>query len=496
MLLSKEYREKVERLISNKHDSRRADCTATTVATYYKATYLDPSFQRKGGVYNGSGWTFEQSQGYLDNFFSNKVKNRIILAHVESCYNYAVKKGDKRSEEYFGDLKKKGYHYVSIDGNNTSSTIYAALYGEEVPKKYSKKEKKFVKERLVSKVLKEYFPASGGIFSKLPIDVREGIINHPDDGLRIGVEVLHEIGLDEMTEMFRALNTQTSLNNQENRQARVSPLAQFIRDTVVKYRDSLAYFTYANPEDFDKLRPDEVLATFACKVHNSYSGDVKHGDLDNFYEDVLGLNSEDEKKINQVFEGLESISNSNLVLKNNINKGALMSLMDLLLACDERGLKIKNHKELFLCFEKHRIKLHAESKEVPEEEAREKSYTWWNARLGSEQFYTKIRQTWENWIDSEEKNFIRNGVLSKPRTSSHSFTKKQKQEALVAQDFKDREGNDIFESYIEGELHADHVIPVSQGGETEVFNCEMMLARDNLKKGAKANEPYFPHQKQ
>ena len=492
MLLSEENRKKVEELVSNKHGSRKEPYTASQIASLYAKTYLDPSFQRKGGAFRGSGWTFEQCQDYLSSFFNNSAKNSIILANVKSCLRYAQECDDAASVEYFRNKKNQGYEYVSIDGNNTSSTLYAALYGIEVPNKFSKKEGKFTKEHLKCELLNEKFPSSDGIFSRLPIAVQNAIDTH---GAKLSVEVLHEIGTDEMTKMFRDVNTQTSLNRQENRQGRISPVAEFVRKLAEERRDSLRNLTYTNPKDFDKLKPDQVIATFACKVHNSYSGDVQHRDLDNFYENVWNLDLKDEKKVAEVFEDLDNISKSIPKLKKKINKGVLLSLMDLLLFCRESGLKIKKHKEFFLRFQEHRLRLEEESKKVLQEEAPEKSYTYWNARLQLDTYYNKVRQAWETWVVSEKEDLIGNGLLRESRTSSQSFTEKQKQEALVAQNFEDREGNSILESYLQGELHADHVLPVSQGGETEVHNCEMMFAHDNLKKGSNINQPYFPHQK-
>ena len=35
------------------------------------------------------------------------------------------------------------------------------------------------------------------------------------------------------------------------------------------------------------------------------------------------------------------------------------------------------------------------------------------------------------------------------------------------------------------DMHADHKIPWSKGGRTEISNCQMLCTTDNLKKGNK-----------
>ena len=47
---------------------------------------------------------------------------------------------------------------------------------------------------------------------------------------------------------------------------------------------------------------------------------------------------------------------------------------------------------------------------------------------------------------------------------------------------------------INGTLHADHVVPVKEGGTTTIANGELMFAADNLAKGAQSNEPHFAFQ--
>ena len=92
----------------------------------YDRTFLDPSFQRNGGVERGSGWTETQSVGYMSNLISHKTCNLVIRASVKHCLDFAREQNDEESITYFSEVSED-YDYISIDGNNSSSTIHHFL---------------------------------------------------------------------------------------------------------------------------------------------------------------------------------------------------------------------------------------------------------------------------------------------------------------------------------------------------------------------------------
>ncbi len=175
---------------------------------------LDGSFQRYGGVEHGSGWTKKQQRTYLDKFLKHDVENQVIMAHVDSCLEYAQRVGCHKSVSYFKECKELGYQYVSIDGFNTTSTLANWTLGRFGLHLYSQYLKK---KNGGSGLITDYIERSKyAIWSQY----------------KIKVVIYRRILIDEMTEKFRDLNTQTGLNKQENRQARITPFASFIRDVA------------------------------------------------------------------------------------------------------------------------------------------------------------------------------------------------------------------------------------------------------------------------
>lgn len=53
-----------------------------------------------------------------------------MTAEVEACHRFAIEVGDGESERYFKNLIDEGFKYVSIDGNNTSSTFNGYINNE------------------------------------------------------------------------------------------------------------------------------------------------------------------------------------------------------------------------------------------------------------------------------------------------------------------------------------------------------------------------------
>ena len=52
----------------------------------------------------------------------------------------------------------------------------------------------------------------------------------------------------------------------------------------------------------------------------------------------------------------------------------------------------------------------------------------------------------------------------------------------------------ILELYL-GKYEADHVVPVSEGGETNIKNGELMTVVQNRQKGTQTNQQHFPFQR-
>lgn len=480
----------MEDLGSEKFSPNRSRKNLYQIQEFYRVTRLDPSFQRLGGVFHGSGWSYAQACDYLNSILEGSVENKIILAHVKNCLRHAQDIGDQKSIDYFSQTLDLGYEYVSIDGNNTSSTIYAWLKGKPVGKK--KKGKKEVDLFLQCPNLKESIPESEGMYTKLDMEMQQKI----SASEKLDVTVYHTITIDEMCTKFRKTNTSTHLNAQEYRQARVSPLANSIRSWVEEHKDFFKSIVLSKSASLDKRTPDEMIAQLALFMGSKeHSSDLLKKNLDKFYEDTDVISPEANVEVKKILETSSRIAKSIGPLHKKIGKAECFALWYFLYVVQSSGLHITDEKAFFEWFCQLSLSLEVYAGELPSKESEDHSYKEWRIRHDQSTYFRKMLTLFEEIVAGEAQVKIEEGVLKRGRSSKDIFSESVKKILLVRQGFKDRFGKELTAiDYYMGKLHADHMVSVKDGGETVLENGEMMRAEDNLKKGPASYEPYFRHQ--
>ena len=459
----------------DKYDAREERKSLSMVQKNYKKTKLDGNFQRHGGVDNGSGWTIQNSKDYLSSLLDGTTFNTIIVAHAGDCLRFAEDEGDEDSIEYFKNILLEGYEYVSIDGNNTSSTVNAFLEGHE---------KIFVRRNGKKMKLDDFTE-----------DEQEEIKYNE----KVRFIALRKIGIKDMCDLFRALNTSTKLNNQEWRQARWSELSQFIRDISNGDRKLLfKNLVFNKDNDLDKRCHEEMVAFLAMKINYDYSSRA-YGlktYLDTFYRETSSLSTETQNKLRVILETCSGISEATGALKKKLTKGGLYALWDVIeISIYSFSLKIDDLGGFFEWFLRKHNEFTRASGQVLEENMEEESYSYWirySQRVGS---YQSTRSLFKSLLVGDMEELISNGVRSYKRTSKDSFTWEQKLELYHKQNGKTRKEEEM--SYLDlylGKYEADHMVSVKDGGGTEVSNGELMFREDNRRKGSDSNEPHFPHQ--
>ena len=476
---------------ADKYDANRTRRTLHQIAAIYKETKLDESFQRLGGVFHGSGWSYRDSCTYLDSLLEGSVENKLILAKVDSCLHYATMVGCENSVKYFKEAKDAGYSYISIDGNNSSSTIFAFTENVPVSKRKIRNKEEYEDVYLKSKYLEDNFPSTGGFWANLDPEARLDL----QASEKLDVTVYSKILLDEMCTKFRNFNKSTHLNAQEHRQARRSDLASFVRQLVKDSKSAFLSLSYKDPASMDQRKPDEELACFILKVESEFTKNLAKKDLDQLYEQekIKDSTSNVVSLVMKDYKGIESTLPK--PLKTKLSKAKTQALWETIRLTHLSGFSVKNHNAFFEWFLKADAQLVSDSKKVIESESEEKSYTHWSGRYTKKTFYTKISDVLKISFARSMNELSEKRVISKTRKSSETFKHDQKLDLLVLQGWKTRDGKTIsaLDLYT-GQLHADHVKSVSSGGETVIENGEMMYAATNLKKGSKSWPPYFDHQ--
>jgi len=450
------------------------------VAKDYEKTYLDGSFQRYGGIERGSGWSTKFAQEFLGSLLENATSNSIIRADVKYCHMHAeviVQQKDtlvnRDNLKYWQKIKEYGYDYVSIDGNNSSSSIYGFVNGEITAIQEGNEIN-----------LSDYEVGS---------ERYDEILNEE----KMEVNTLREITYLQMCRLFRKINRSTSLNDQEYRNAHPSELSSFIRELANLDRDVWKIVISDNAL-FDKRTHEHYLAIHLKKVKSEYKSDCNKKPLDEMYEKDNRMSSEVKKRLQSSVELFGKISRTHDGRK--LSKSKVQAMLDL---CDhtiQQGrYVVKNHKRFlawFLAADAHFL---AESTKIPMDDNQYvTAYQCFIAKFTAAPNYRRINLLFREAFVADIESLKSDGAIADApniRNSSGSFTQDDALALWSLQDAKDRNGNDIniLDIYL-GKYEVDHVRSVKSGGKTVIKNAELMTVSDNRSKGSKSNIPVFEHQ--
>lgn len=311
-------------LFGSDYDKREKRLTTRPLVKMYAETYLDSSFQRKGGVEYGSGWSWKAIRQYATNYVRGRACNPIIVVHIDRALAFAIKQNDEESINYFRALKAKGYKYVSVDGNNSCSTISAFINGNS-------------NVYLTDPVTKKKV-----FFSDLPEDAQSRIL----DEIGLNVIILREISKKEMCALFRDLNESTKLNAQEWRGAYPSKLSDYVREAA-NGNSGNSFFNrlfLKNTADADRRKHEEELARLALGFQNGTTSTRKK-DLDSFYEDGF-IDSGVITRVNSVLAELASVPKQDKKLK----AGVLHTLFELTDVVISNHYTIKDPEQFYNWF--------------------------------------------------------------------------------------------------------------------------------------------------
>ena len=465
-------------LMIDKYDGKETKKSLYMLKKMYDKTLLDPRFQRYGGIKYGSGWNFTNARSYIKNFFAGGTFNSVIVVNVADALRHSTDVACQKSIKYFQDIKNKGYEYISIDGNNSASFLTAYISGN----------------KKLGPIEHENYP-NPVMFGDLSEDDQEDI-RHTE---KIRVIELRKITVDQMCEQFRYLNTSTTLLAQEYRQARLSPLASKIRDYGDSLRDFFQCMVFSNTDNLDKRFHEELLAQLALKIETNHNTtQVKKNELDNFYDNTHELDSKTIASIDKIVSICKSLQQSiGKQLSKKLTKGQIQNLFDLIhIVENKNNMSIKDPKKFFDWFLEKDLEFSEIAKSIASEDEEDQSYKYWTRFYTKKQNWSKIIALFWSALQLDLEDLVNDEILKRSRSSNDKFSFSQKQSLYLKQDKKTRNGEKIsvLDLYL-GKYEADHVRSIKDGGKTEFSNAELMPALENRSKGAKSNEPFFPHQK-
>jgi len=227
--------------------------------------YYDESFQRR------VVWGNATLNKYIESLTKGWAITPIVVADVKKCLKHSKKLGDKVSIDYFAKILSGSYRYNSIDGQNRTKKLIDFLKNN-IPISGT-----FVdadgKPRLITNTY----------FKNLPQRLQDRILDCP-----LNLQVSPPILRNQLSEIFEALNSGDHLNSQEKRNAKSSPIAEWVRKTSKDLNDGLSRVIH--PKATERMLDDELVAKMAMtliqnnSLNKNGSWDHDTAAIDRFYD--------------------------------------------------------------------------------------------------------------------------------------------------------------------------------------------------------------------
>jgi hypothetical protein len=423
----------------------------------YPKIYLDIAFQRKGGWDYGSGWPENNFPDYINSILSDKYANTITMALIEESHDHLLQRDDCSSLlediDYYKELSNLGKTLLSIDGWNTTSCIYS-----------------FVNNKFPITINGEV-----KYFKDLHPSFQQKILNK-----EIGLQ--HVIGgtKEQITEMFRKMNSSTKLTDQERRQARFTQFARSIRELGEYTAEIFANWVYNDRNLLDQRKHEETLAVLIQAREGNYNK-MKPKDLDQLYDNRKIIDIQSLKQIKDTFSIMLEMSKITGSVSSSfrMTRGDLIVFFLLLEHISNEGYEVNlsESKNAFYEFYKQFIfSLKTSTKTNPDEYSYDK---WSNC------FHTgyskRLIDLNMNHLNHNLELLENNNIISKKE--KRSFTARQKLKAYLDQGGVEPDGKKIpFSDLEKGLVESDHNIPYSKGGKTEENNLVVLTKDTNRKK--------------
>jgi len=320
--------------------------------------YLDLGFQSRGR------WAKADRKLFLYNLSSKLAPSKLIvcnikesLLHIEPHFD-SDGKATNTNYTYFKDLQDMGYEYIIIDGNNRDITLLAFLghfqswneLGEyemlnidvaEAQGLFDKNSAVLPKTGWIHKNVdtKPYFDKfrlnKDQPYSRLSLEHKEMF-----DDIELTIAVYWTDEVNDLGEIFNAVNTGCDLNAQEMRNAWVRyKITKMVREFT---SDNTTALSSISGIKFLRRHGDELVAQF--HAYSTQDKDINQSELNLLYEhDQITEWSKTVKHAKLTFDILKEIG-FKTVKSNHICRGHVLDLYDLIKTLDNESYKIDNKK--------------------------------------------------------------------------------------------------------------------------------------------------------
>ena len=259
--------------------------------------YYDESFQRPAGC-----WTDRNHNGYIEDVFYGINSTPIVVAEIEKCRRHAEKRHDEASEAYFAKHSKRGMSYISLDGQHRAICI-----------------EQFLNNKIT-------FTGTAIDDNGRSIKVKNRFFKDLDQSFQdcfknktIVFQQYERASRSSLPRVFKGLNSNSGLTDQQKRNATQTPFASWIREVCNNHKICFSEIFAKNA--FQKMTVHETVSKLFMHIENK-SCNVGRRSLDDYYEKGVDDKFENNYSV-PARKKTESILNSLTFLVNSKNREKL-----------------------------------------------------------------------------------------------------------------------------------------------------------------------------
>tara|TARA_R110002074_G_scaffold325407_3_gene495714 strand:+ start:68 stop:1261 length:1194 start_codon:yes stop_codon:yes gene_type:complete len=245
---------------------------STITLKQYKNKYNDEKLKVDRSFNRRVVWTSADRDLYYESLTKNRVPSPHVMADIEMCRDHSEAQGDDISAQYYQKFHDKGYRYISLDGQNRGRAIMDLLNNKVT----------------ISGTFLDADGKEQTIKNKFFKDLPNRLQDHFRTGCEIDVKIYDDVLKDELTTIFKSINSGCPLNAQEMRNATLSPIATWVREQRNMYEDAIHKIT--KPTVINRMIDDENVAKMAIVLTRPNKG-LSSKDIDNWYKEGIGYNT-------------------------------------------------------------------------------------------------------------------------------------------------------------------------------------------------------------
>ena len=459
----------------------RSDVWSNSDISSEAKIYLDLSFQ------SPLRWLPPKMEKYLQCTLDGYATNPIVLADVDSCLNAAKRTGDKTTIKYFSDLKKDGWDYVIIDGNNRMNALryfFENMVG--MPKGdyiniMSKTVMTIARKNQRTVLWGELQPQQRQYFGLFPLNVT----------------IVEEITRKELSEYFDAVNEGVKLNHQEIINSWYSRMAEQVRMWGEDYFNVFDKKVSGGSFRVKRRDHDELIAHWAVSCQSEqFSTNITKS----MVADAYGNNIEYSTDASNHPERWEPILKKTLAVVRNfddrsISKSTLLDIANFLRQHMDKNIEDK----LFSDYMREVVHQLQKDPEVIHKDKKTGNQFTYSGMLRDsyKSSYMRIRlHRMTHWFFNHDPKLAESLLpVSNPegRKEKRIFTPLQRYDIWKKQGKKDI--NDVpiplEELNDSSRWQADHILEYNEGGKTEVENGQLMSVVEHQAKTARYNRELY-----